>query len=316
MAFKPRNANNNGNSERKFDTNRVYPTPKGGSRPARVSLIIDLGTQEREDFKDEKTGETRPQTPCQQVAVFCDLPNDVVDYGGDIGKQQYRLALNKTYAGEFSGINFTAVPVRDADGNMIKGKPWTLPPASILTKLAKATGQLDVIESQDIEQLLDQAFMATVEVKETESKTIKDDDGKPVKFTNVNFKGCSEVPLVEDDDGNEAPMKVKPLTNPAMIITFDDATPSQIKYLRKNIINMIKLAKNYPGSQMQKAIEAYEAGKAQEAPQYADSDGGEEFVPEAKETPKPAPKKEPVAAKKVVEPVEEPEDFDDSIPFN
>lgn len=310
--FKPKNAN--GNAPREFDPNRKFPTPKAGSRPARVSLIIDLGTQEREDYKDEKTGETRPQSPCQQVAVFCDLPNDVVDYGGDIGKQQYRLALNKTYAGEFSGINFTAVPVRDADGNMIKGKPWTLPPASILTKLAKATGQLDVIESQDIEQLLDQAFMATVEVKETESKTVKDDAGNPVKFTNVNFKGCSEVPLVEDDDGNEAPMKVKPLTNPAMIITFDEAKPEQIKFIRKSILNIIKLAKNYPGSAMQKAVEEYESGKTQEASQeQQEGDSGSKETP-SKATPTAEPKK---AAKKTVAapPDDNPEGEGEDCPF-
>lgn len=312
MAFKPRNANNNGNSERKFDANRIYPTPKAGSRPARVSLVVDLGVQEREDFEDEKTGEKRPQKPCQQVAVFCDLVNDVVDYSGEIGVQAYRLALNKSFGGEFQGINFTAIPVRDPDGNVIKGKPWTFPPASTLTKLCKATGKLEVIESQDLEQLLDQAFMATVEVRETESKTIKDDAGNPVKFTNTNFKGCSEIPLVEGDDGVEKPMKVKQLSSPAMCITFDEATPSQIKYLRKNIINMIKLAKNYPGSQMQKAIEAYEAGKAQEAPQDADSGDEEEFVPKAKATPAETPKK---AVKKVVEPPVEDDDVDDQSPF-
>lgn len=309
MAFKPKNANGNSSTQREFDPNRKFPTPKAGSRPARISLIIDLGTQERADFEDPKTKETRPQSPCQQVAVFCDLPNDVVDYGGEIGKQQYRLCLNKTYAGEFSGINFTAVPPRDADGNRIQGKPWTLPPASILTKLAKATGKLDVIESQDIEELLDQPFMATVEVKETESKTAKDDEGNPVKFTNVNFKGCSEVPLVEDDDGNEEPMKVKPLASPAMIISFDDAKPEQIKYIRKNILNIIKTAKNYAGSQMQKAVEAFEAGKTQEGaanePQEAPED-------KPKQPPKPAAKKAPV---KAPEPPAD-EDMDDDIPFN
>ena len=315
MAFVPKNANGSNNTQRTYDPNRKYPTPKSGSRPARVSLVVDLGVQEREDFEDEKTGEKRPQKPCQQVAVFCDLVNDVVDYGGEIGVQAYRLALNKSFGGEFQGINFTAIPVRDPEGNVIKGKPWTFPPASTLTKLCKATGKLEVIESQDLEQLLDQAFMATVEVRETESKTIKDDAGNPVKFTNTNFKGCSEIPLVEGDDGVEKPMRVKQLASPALCITFDTATPEQVKFLRKNIINMIKLAKNYPGSQMQKAIEQFEASK--NAQQDAPDEQGEDFVPEAKETPKPAAKKAPVAAKKAVEPVEEPEDFDDSdSPFN
>lgn len=307
--FKPKNANSGSNNVREFDPNRKFPTPKAGSRPARISLIVDLGIQERDDFEDEKTGEKRAQKPCQQVAIFCDLPNDVVDYGGDIGEQPYRLAINKTYSGEFQGINFTAVPVRDADGNMIKGKPWTFPPASVLTKLCKATGELEVIESQDLEQLLNKPFMATVEVKETESKTVKDDEGNPVKFTNVNFKGCSEVPMVEDDDGNEKPMRVKPLVVPAMCITFDDAKPEQIKYIRKNLINKIKTAKNYAGSAMEAAIQAYEAGKAQEGASEAQGEAKKE---EPKPTPKQAPKKAP--AKPVEPPVED--DEGDDCPFN
>lgn len=100
MAFKPANANKTGGTgKRDFDSNFNMPEPKAGSRPARISLIVDLGIQERPDFEDSKTKETRPQSPCQQLAIFADLPNDVVDYGGNIGKQPYRLCLNKTFAG-------------------------------------------------------------------------------------------------------------------------------------------------------------------------------------------------------------------------
>lgn len=253
MAFKPKSQQNRSNFE-SDNPGGLFPVPKAGSRKARISLIIDLGTQEREDFEDPETGETKPQSPCQQVAVFADLTADNVDYGGEIGKQHYRLMINKTFAGTVQGINFTAVPPKDAKGNTIKGKPWGLHPANALTKIAKAVGKPEVIESMDISELLDMPFMATVEVKETDSGK-KNDKGEPIIYKNVNFKGATEVPL--DDDDN--PLTVPELNTPAMCITFDDAKPEQIKYIRKNLIKMIKLATDYQGSQMQKAIEAFEA---------------------------------------------------------
>lgn len=299
MAFKPmKQASSN-----KSSSNAVYPVPKAGSRKARVSLIIDLGIQAREDFEDEKTGEVREQKPCQQVAVFADLVADKVDYGGDIGKQQYRLLLNKSFAGAVHGINFTTVPPKDGDGNVIKGKPWTLHPANILTKLAKATGENSVIESCDIELLLGKAFMATVEVKETVSDK-KDDEGKPIVYRNVNFKGAAEVPTEEDEDGNEQPISVPDLTQAARCITFDNATADDIQFIRRNILNMIKLAKNYAGSQMQKAVEEFEARQPEQSSKAAT---------EAEEDKKPA---RSTKAKAKPAPAEEDEDDDsDSSPF-
>src|SRR5437763_16906908 len=99
MAFKPKST---GNGNRNFEP-RNFPVPKGGARRARVSLIVDLGTQERDpvwelDGKLVKEGTDgaveKAQKPAHQVAVFADLVNDVVDYGGDIGEAQYRLMLN------------------------------------------------------------------------------------------------------------------------------------------------------------------------------------------------------------------------------
>lgn len=304
MSFKPKNMNSNGGAKRDFDPNRKFPEPKAGSRPARVSLVVDMGIQERPDFEDPKTKETRPQSPCQQVALFCDLVNDVVDYGGDIGMQPYRLLMNKSFAGDIVGINFTAVPPRDADGNQIQGKPWTFHPASLLTKVSKAIGKPEIAESQDLEEMLDVPFMATVEVKKTESNKV-DNDGKPIIYTNINYKGCSEVPMVEDDEGNEKPMRVKPLSTPAMIISFDEAKPEQIKFLRKNLINKIKMAKNYAGSAMEAAIQAFE--KQQNAQEGTSEDHSEAKKDEPKQPAKEAPKK---AAKKAVEPPSEVENDD------
>jgi hypothetical protein len=258
MAFKPKNSNITRNDN--FEP-RNYPVPKAGSRKARVSLIVDLGTQEREDFEDEKTGEVKPQKPCHQVAVFADLVADKVDYGGDIGEQHYRLCLNKTFSGELVGVNFTATPPKDNKGNTIAGKPWGFHPQNLLTKLAKAVGKPEVVETMDIEELLDMPFMATVEVKEKDSEK-EDKDGNPIIYRNVNYKGASEVPEVEDDDGNSKPMAVAKLAQKARLVTFDNATVEDIKFLRQNIRNKIKLAKDYAGSNIEKAIQEFEAEQA------------------------------------------------------
>lgn len=283
MSFKPKNSNAP-RSNNSGENTGLFPVPKGGSRKARVSLIVDLGEQNRPDFEDEKTGETKPQKPCQQVAIFADLVNDTVDYGGTIGKQHYRLLLNKQFAGEITGINFMFVPPKDAKGKIIEGKSWQLHPANLMTKLAKAVNKPDIIETGDIEQLLNCPFMAQVEVKEKDSGK-QNDKGEPIIYRNVNYKGCSEVPLDDDDE----PMQVAELNTPAKCITFQNAKPDDIKFIRKKLIDMIKLANDYSGSNMEKAIKEYEA---QQQASVNDSDGEQEEQEEEKpKATKPAAKK-------------------------
>lgn len=287
-----------------FEYTRDLPVPRGGSRKARIALIVDLGTQEREDFEDPNTGEFKPQKPCQQVAVFADLVADTVDYGGKIGKQHYRMLLNKSFMGKVVGINFAKTPPKDAKGNTVQGKPWGLHPANVLSKIAKAIGRPEVIESADISQLLDEPFMAQVEVKETPDKNGKKDKdtGELIVYKNVNFKGAAPVP--EDDDGE--PLPVAELNQRARCITFKNATVEDVQFIRASLIRQIKLANNYAGSQMQRAIEQFEAENA------GSGDAGDE----QEETPKPkvaekkpqAPKKKPASAPQ--------EDVDESeIPF-
>lgn len=301
MAFKPQNANRPQGGD--FENTRDLPTPRSGSRKARIALIVDLGVQEREDFEDPNTGEFKPQKPCQQVAVFADLVADTVDYGGKIGKQHYRMALNKSFMGKVVGINFAATPPKDAKGNTINGKPWGLHPANVLSKIAKAVGKPEVIESMDISELLDEAFMCQVEVKETPDKNgKKDKDGELIVYKNVNFKGAAPIP--EDDDGE--PLPVADLNVKALCITFDDAKAADIQYIRAGLIKQIKLANNYAGSQMQKAIEAYEATLG--------GDAGEEEEQEA-----PAPKAKPAAkapAKPKAKPASAPQETEEEdVPF-
>jgi hypothetical protein len=337
MAFKPASSGKGGNGNNDFEWKNL-PTPKSGQRPARVSLIVDLGVQDREDFEDPDTGELKPQKPCHQVAVFADLVRDVVDYGGDIGKNQYRLLLNKSFKGDVQGINFTTTPPKDAKGKLIDGKPWGLHPANLITKLAKAVDLEEIIfddrknpASLDIELLLNEAFMAQVEVKETESDK-EDKDGNKIVYKNVNYKGAAPVPMMDGDDGEEVAMDVPELRAEALCITFDSAKPEHIKFIRGNLLKKIKTANNYAGSQMEKAVKAFEASQDKGGDEGGESADKQPAEKPAKETPakeaKPSGKAAEKAAAKAAkandakpstrkaQPAPEPEEEDDpDVPF-
>ena len=264
MSFKPKNSGGNGGNFKR-DPNAKFPVPKAGNRPARVSLIIDLGNQNRKDFEDPITKELKPQKPADQIAIFLDLTADVVDYGSVIGKQPYRLMLNKSFAGELDGINFTTGPVRDAQGAVIQGRPYNYHPMSIITKLAKAAKVDAIVDGVDLDitQLLNKPLLATVEVKRSEDKNGKKDEatGKVRVYENVNFRGVSEVPEIEDG----VFMKVPECQLTPMVISFADATVDDIKYIRRDVLAKIKTANNYAGSNMQKAIEEFEAASSTES---------------------------------------------------
>ena len=258
MSYKPQ-AQSNTSGERKPSgtaPNGVaykYPVPEGGSQAARISLIVDIGIQEREDFLDEKTGETKPQKPVQQVVIFADLVDQIVDYGGDIGEKQYRLMLNKNFKGDIAGVNFGAVPPRDADGNLIEGKIWTFHPANLLTKLAKATGNehilgVDEANNMDIGALLGAGFYADVEVKSVDSGK-KKDDGTPIIYNNVNFKGSAKLPMVKGKQLEIDESQVTP-----MILNHENVTAETLVYIRGKVSEMMKKAKEYEGSNLQKLL--------------------------------------------------------------
>lgn len=284
MSYKPQ-AQSNTSGERKpsgIAPNGVaykYPVPEGGSQAARISLIVDIGVQEREDFLDEKTGETRPQKPVQQVVIFADLVDQIVDYGGDIGEKQYRLMLNKNFKGDIAGVNFTSVPPRDADGNIMDGKIWTFHPANLLTKLAKATGNdhilgVDEASNMDIGALLGAGFYADVEVKSNDSGK-KKEDGTPIIYNNVNFKGSAKLPMVKGKQLEIDELQVTP-----MILNHENVTAETLVYIRGKVLEMMKKAKEYEGSNLQKLLgsaKAEEPVKAEATPAPAGDDSDDPF---------------------------------------
>jgi len=257
MSFVP---TNQGNSDftSNIDWNLINTTVKAGSRPARISMIVDLGEQERDDyitdvdFNDSKQNKAladgkasieeiegkaqfvKPLDPIQQVAIFADLVSDAVPYGED--NKPYRIMLNNTWEGDIKGTAFAA-------GNKLQNGNWTFASNSLLTKLAMATETEEILDgtTMDISLMLNKPFMATI-VK-------KDGDGGK---TYVNYKGAAPVPEIEG-------YSVPELSGPALLVQFSEATKEQADMLRKGIKDKIKKAGNYEGSQMQKAIEESEA---------------------------------------------------------
>lgn len=262
MSFKPKTKySNNSNEDRK------YPSPTNdGLQFARTSLIVDMGTQPQPnaeyEYEPEKKehiealengtgsltipayGELKgkqcislPRKPKDSVAVFVDLVEETLDYGSEIGEKHYRLMLNKSFRGDIAPIPFGAVKPK-TDGAM-----WTFAPASVLTKLAIACNMPQVIgkgredENMDISLLLDKPLQVNVEITTTEK------NGKT--YTNVHNKGLS--PIRKND-------VVPELLTPAKLITFENATAEDVKFIRKDLREKIKGALNFAGSNMEKAF--------------------------------------------------------------
>ena len=308
MGYKPQQ---NNQSERKQSTgvapNGVaykYPVPEGGNQAARVSLIVNIGTQPR-FFENKETGEITEKKPAQQVLVFADLVDQVVDYGGDIGEKQYRLMLNNVYKGDIKGVDFIGMPPRDTDGNIISGRLWTFHPTSLLTKLAKATGCDNILgvtqeDNMDIYQLLGKAFYADVQVNRTDSGK-KNEKGEPIIYNNVNFKGASKLPMVKGK-----PLEVEDLQATPLIIDHNNVTEESIVFLRDKVLHLMKSAPEYQGSKLQRILDARNNAPS-ESPEPAKAQGNAKPQTKAKEAPK--------APDVAVSGNEPPVDFDDDIPF-
>lgn len=178
----------------------------------------------------------------QEIAVFADLVDTVVDYGSEIGQKPFRVLLNKTWKGDIRGLGLAVVPPQK------QGGVWTFAPNSMLTELAKVTRQNTITDGSvkndlnNIGLILGKSLMVDI---------VKTDENDKVY---VNVKGISSVPsaLAKTIDYT--------LVNPVGI-SFDDVTVESLQAagIRGSIIKKIKQANNYEGSRMQKAIEAFEA---------------------------------------------------------
>ena len=257
MAIQPKN-NSGSDTKREF---KEFPQPEEGPNDARISMLVDLGTQPREKY-DEDLKEWVETTPAPQYAIYADLVDHIVDYEGDIGEKQFRIALNKSFQGIISGTTFSGCYSRDATGNPLKEKGVTFHNNSLFTKLAKATRQKDVItpksqNNMNIELLLDQSFNLNVEHNEWTNK-----DGKDV--CNAKYGGASPL---------KAGYEVTELQTPAVAVTFDDATVEQVMMLRNDARKTIQRATDFEGSHIQSVFNTLGVNEKGWITNYPNEDG-------------------------------------------
>jgi hypothetical protein len=220
------------------------------------------GKREKDEDGKDKIILPKEGSEEQKVSVYVDLLTQEHDYEGDIGVRNIRVPLHQVSRGMSEGVNLVTVAPRDADGNYIKGKPWLLAPASAWNKIAAVVkneaGKFvkDVIFDanyknpflNDVSQLLGKPFMYNVEVKVEEKNENK--------YVNVKLKNA--VPMMKGMAAPAALIK-------AISVGFDDTDllepndelggSCKLDLVRIADLRKIVLASDYQGTEMQKAIQ-------------------------------------------------------------
>lgn len=278
--------------ETKWDERAKYIVEKVGTQTKAKSMIgiisgiIDLGLQAQEDAKMLVTGlseEAQAEElaknpnqyfewlkddkgvnqlykrwavkPCQQVALTIDFPsiklNQSQFFGEDDG-QEYplRMILNGEFylkdVGKVVGKPYNIKETKQADGS------WAFKNNTQLHKLAAATDVLNengFFKPKDIGKLLGKAALFEVQVF-----LKKGSDGKD--YLNEKIKLSGQVPEVMIPMIPELPSEC------IYGVNFKGKQdPAVLKQLRQSVINTMKLAQNFEGSDIQKALG--EAGNSQ-----------------------------------------------------
>ena len=278
-----------------------YAEEKWDAQPEEVEATQDI--IDTHNLKDVDVGDTLYQVnfkivqpkPREEIIYAADLVDMYVKYKDEESCKplQYRQWLNKDdfITREMVGFSTKFSPPKSKKGG------WTFSPLSMHSKLAEATGHLEIIDPfssdhGDLSLLLGEAFGIPISKKETESK------GK----TYINLKAKAPVPLSK----KMLKLGITELDCTPEAIEFETATVEQFKNVmpNKKVIAKIKKALNYEGSQMQKALEEYEASRGNTKPTEDE---------EVDET----PKTEKKTTSKKAAPKEKPEvDADDDCPFD
>ena len=272
-----------------------------------ISGIIDLGLQVQDDAKMEFKGdaadeaaeleknpeqyfETLPNDkgiptrykrwkvkPCQQVAFTVDFPSIMINQGqffGDENAQEHplRLLLNGEFymkeVGKVVGKPYNIKEVRNDDGS------WGFKSNTQIYKMASA---VDVLDEKNnfkpgmIGKLLGKAALFEVQV------FLQESGGK--HYLNEKIKLSGQVPDVM--------VPMIPELAPEYIygVNFKgQQNPEILKNLRQSVLNTMKLAQNFEGSDIQKALEAARGNQPtsqkegkQEAPKAAQESEDDPF---------------------------------------
>lgn len=296
-----------------------------------VSAIVDLGIQnqedaeyvsdvelsEEDDYMDDNPGtyfkdglDPEKKTPCrlkcvpmkpqQSVAIAIDFPDIIVDKGqffGESNPKPLRLWMGNQFYLQSVGAMVIGRPTPLRVTNLDKTrktKKWSFAQNHIFYKMAVAAKLIKAGECflpNDIDKLLGEAFQFSAQVYNKPGK-----GGAEYYTEYVNFVGAL-------GRGQSAPELA---TAPILIQFNEKNNPEHLKELRSHVINTMKLAKNWDGSMIQKQLEGIKNASG--------SDNAEEDEPAPSQEGKKPAKSVSAKPKKVLEPIEEEEDFD-SLPF-
>lgn len=187
--------------------------------------------------------------PSQEIVYAYDFVDTYVDYGFE-GQEplQYRhYAIRRNFkTGHISGVGFSA---ERKDGKEV------LRSGSVHAKLAKMTNKPEILESRDITGLLGEAV------------------GIKVEHNNKGDKLYLNVGSPQALSKKQLKMGVSELDCEPAVVDFDTVTAEILEKakLRRDIVEKIKSALNYEGSQMQKAMEEWEANKSSNKKDEEDS---------------------------------------------
>jgi len=214
-----------------------------------------------------------------EFTLVSDLVDLDVEYIKGEGAHNYRVHFCKPFKDVYKGF-----PVLEKYDTK-----------STVSKICKATGNKHILEdTSKLGELVNGTYFQVLE---------KNDEGY-IKATK-DFG----TPRPKDEI---APLNIEGFPE-GVVITFEDATVEKLEAIKLNYstLEKIKSAINYPNSQMQKAIEEWEATRGQDTSKSKDAVEDEEES-KVDDTPKKATK---VAKKKASKP--EPEvDEDDDCPFD
>lgn len=226
--------------------------------------------------------------PSQEVVYVYDLVDTYVDYGfeGQEPMQYRHYGVRRNFkTGHISGIGFGA---EWKDGKEV------LRAMSTHAKLAKMVGKPEIIESRDITQLLNEPIGIPVE---------HNDKGEKLYLKFKSPQALSKKQLK---------MGVTELDCEPVVVDFDTATVETLEKakLRRDIIEKIKSALNYEGSQIQKAIQELESKKSEANNNKDDSEKKEDKKGKPKKDKKEKTKKEKKSKPPVEDKTTEEEDED------
>lgn len=250
-----------------------------------IAGIVDLGTQEQEDAehvfngdaekeaeeikafpntyfkdgKDEKGNNVRlkcfPQKPVQCVSIAVDFPDIMLNKGkffGDENAEEKPLRLwlgGQFYMKDKGMVVGRPIPLRESNIAEKGSKAvWSFAPNHSLYKMAlgaKIVQQGEPFKPRDIDKLLGQSLQFEAQVFFKESK------GK--KYYTEYVKYVSGLGRKQD------PLEL--VTTPFLIQFNCKNNEEALKEVRSHVINTMRLANNFAGSQVEKQLNEIQAAR-------------------------------------------------------